>query len=117
MTVKLLSKKQVQAHSDEIARNGYSIIENAIKPDFLKEIIEEIGRLESVRPGGDIPPGPFSGLVTKRWFDVLNDGEVWQRVATHPWILSVMQSVLGDCLLYTSPSPRDLSTSRMPSSA
>ena len=25
--------------------------------------------------------------------------------------------VLGSCLLYTSPSPRDLSTSRMPSSA
>ena len=24
---------------------------------------------------------------------------------------------IGDCLLYTSPSPRDLSTSRMPSSA
>ena len=24
---------------------------------------------------------------------------------------------LGNCLLYTSPSPRDLSTSRMPSSA
>ena len=26
-------------------------------------------------------------------------------------------TVLGGCLLYTSPSPRDLSTSRMPSSA
>ena len=26
-------------------------------------------------------------------------------------------SYLKDCLLYTSPSPRDLSTSRMPSSA
>ena len=26
-------------------------------------------------------------------------------------------STLGSCLLYTSPSPRDLSTSRMPSSA
>ena len=25
--------------------------------------------------------------------------------------------IAGDCLLYTSPSPRDLSTSRMPSSA
>ena len=25
--------------------------------------------------------------------------------------------VIGNCLLYTSPSPRDLSTSRMPSSA
>ena len=29
-----------------------------------------------------------------------------------PWHLA-----LGPCLLYTSPSPRDLSTSRMPSSA
>ena len=27
------------------------------------------------------------------------------------------QTLLKDCLLYTSPSPRDLSTSRMPSSA
>ena len=26
-------------------------------------------------------------------------------------------ALAGDCLLYTSPSPRDLSTSRMPSSA
>ena len=30
---------------------------------------------------------------------------------------SRMHSVCVDCLLYTSPSPRDLSTSRMPSSA
>ena len=28
-----------------------------------------------------------------------------------------IQTLLEDCLLYTSPSPRDLSTSRMPSSA
>ena len=29
----------------------------------------------------------------------------------------IQQTNIGDCLLYTSPSPRDLSTSRMPSSA
>ena len=28
-----------------------------------------------------------------------------------------LKPLLGNCLLYTSPSPRDLSTSRMPSSA
>ena len=28
-----------------------------------------------------------------------------------------LRTVVWDCLLYTSPSPRDLSTSRMPSSA
>ena len=33
-------------------------------------------------------------------------------------IMTAMEHVLDDfCLLYTSPSPRDLSTSRMPSSA
>ena len=30
---------------------------------------------------------------------------------------AVLEGKLQDCLLYTSPSPRDLSTSRMPSSA
>jgi len=31
--------------------------------------------------------------------------------------LRIVNPLLWDCLLYTSPSPRDLSTSRMPSSA
>ena len=33
------------------------------------------------------------------------------------WIKNVEYAGLFICLLYTSPSPRDLSTSRMPSSA
>ena len=32
-------------------------------------------------------------------------------------LFNVMNRLLYGCLLYTSPSPRDLSTSRMPSSA
>ena len=36
------------------------------------------------------------------------------QVAT---LLTVIGEEARDCLLYTSPSPRDLSTSRMPSSA
>ena len=35
-----------------------------------------------------------------------SEGQLWAHAAGH-----------RDCLLYTSPSPRDLSTSRMPSSA
>ena len=38
--------------------------------------------------------------------------------AVSPTPLQIAGFALGeDCLLYTSPSPRDLSTSRMPSSA
>ena len=44
-------------------------------------------------------------------------GETGSSVST-PWAdLTGVTNLNGDCLLYTSPSPRDLSTSRMPSSA
>ena len=42
---------------------------------------------------------------------VLTEKDFAQRNATY------VSDVLKTCLLYTSPSPRDLSTSRMPSSA
>ena len=35
----------------------------------------------------------------------------------HPSVMARKNYFYPDCLLYTSPSPRDLSTSRMPSSA
>ena len=37
--------------------------------------------------------------------------------STYPPVDSNLLELLSICLLYTSPSPRDLSTSRMPSSA
>ena len=40
-----------------------------------------------------------------------------QDVASGTLVLQAVEGELSDCLLYTSPSPRDLSTSRMPSSA
>ena len=40
-----------------------------------------------------------------------------EREFTFPWTPDYEDTVYIDCLLYTSPSPRDLSTSRMPSSA
>ena len=45
-------------------------------------------------------------LATKAGFDILEAGGT-----------AVEAMVAAACLLYTSPSPRDLSTSRMPSSA
>ena len=45
-------------------------------------------------------------------------GNVWLSKAAHPNAGNANCTMInGPCLLYTSPSPRDLSTSRMPSSA
>ena len=50
------------------------------------------------------------GIVTAL-HDVPN-GEIWALEA-----IQSLKDYIESCLLYTSPSPRDLSTSRMPSSA
>ena len=60
-------------------------------------------------------PNFSSGPCAKRpgWnIDVLKNTPIG-RSHRH----KVCKEKLNDCLLYTSPSPRDLSTSRMPSSA
>ena len=40
-----------------------------------------------------------------------------QQIRQHDYIVNIGVAGGNACLLYTSPSPRDLSTSRMPSSA
>jgi len=97
-----LSEDRVRRHSDEILTQGTTVVRDAIDADLMREIIEELDRLEKVRPGGDIPPGPFTGFTTRRWFDLLNDGAVWQRVATHPWILQILPHVLGEDFLLST---------------
>ena len=94
-----LSEKEIQNHASEIASQGYSIMEDVIDEAFRSQLLEELDRLESVRPGGDIPPGPFTGFVTRRWFDLLNDSDIWQQVAINQAVLSVLPHVLGEDFL------------------
>jgi len=100
--MRLLSEAEVDAHVANIERDGYSIMEGALAPAFIDELLEELRRLQRVRPGGDIPPQAFTGQVTRRWLDLLNDGEVWRRVAIHPWLLQVLPRVLGEGFLLSS---------------
>ena len=45
-----------------------------------------------------------------------NESAMWNKTQCHV-LLSSSSSDIASCLLYTSPSPRDISGSRMPSSA
>ena len=44
-------------------------------------------------------------------------GDVTLEKNTSIWFNAVLRGDIENCLLYTSPSPRDISGSRMPSSA
>ena len=60
------------------------------------------------------PLGSIGDMVTNADTNVGLDGVTVNLVG--PGVMSTTMTA-GGCLLYTSPSPRDLSTSRMPSSA
>ena len=85
----------VSAHIAQLEERGYLIIENAIEPELCDEIVAEIARLEKsgVR---SLTPNDRTGFNTVRFFDLLNQGEVWQRVAVHPSLIPVLKGVLGD---------------------
>ena len=57
----------------------------------------------------------ISGVLGKGEFE-WSDRRVFDSVFDQSTLLALHKLIEG-CLLYTSPSPRDLSTSRMPSSA
>eukprot|EP00829_Urostomides_striatus_P003568 TRINITY_DN1393_c0_g3_i2.p2 TRINITY_DN1393_c0_g3~~TRINITY_DN1393_c0_g3_i2.p2 ORF type:complete len:160 (+),score=66.97 TRINITY_DN1393_c0_g3_i2:73-552(+) len=73
--------------------------------------------------GSDFKPGDLEVSVattTNPVFKLLNPTEVEQylnKIADKSQLTLTLQYHSLTCLLYTSPSPRDLSTSRMPSSA
>lgn len=85
----------------EVEDQGFSIAEGTFSRDFCDEIMEEIERLEAIGPPA-LKPSEFVGYSTQRYFDLLNEGQVWQRVATHPLLLEVLQGVLGEDVLLST---------------
>jgi len=81
---------------------GFAAAPGLASADLIAEIREEIDRLESRKPGGDIPPFVGTGYHTVRFFNLLHESEVWRRVATHPPVLSIIKRVLGDDLLLST---------------
>ena len=61
-------------------------------------------------------PDPFRTIL-KEEILVVNGCHPYGKVLFKRCVYGVFDPLGYDCLLYTSPSPRDLSTSRMPSSA
>lgn len=97
-----LTPEMLDQHVNNIETDGYTILEDAFDEAFQQTLFQEIDRLEEARPGGDIPPAPFTGHVTRRWFDLLNDGDVWQDVAIHPWVMQIQERILGEGFLLST---------------
>ena len=81
--------------------------------DFLKEIVKEIGD-DYTQLAKDIDDDERYIDTGSYIFNGLVSGSIFGGVSTNK-----ITAIAGEssCLLYTSPSPRDRTRSRMPSSA
>lgn len=84
-----------------IRARGFYIAECALSPAFCDELEAEIEALRAAHTPLSLQNN-FHGRKTERFYDLLNCGEGWQRLATHKALLPVARAVLGaDALLNT----------------
>jgi ectoine hydroxylase-related dioxygenase (phytanoyl-CoA dioxygenase family) len=89
----------VAQHVERIGRDGYTIVEDGIEPQLLDALGESIASLErelEVEPATNT----FEGTRTRRVYNLLAHGEVWQQVPLHNNVLPIVEGVLdAGCLV------------------
>ncbi|MGH9409765.1 MAG: phytanoyl-CoA dioxygenase family protein [Vicinamibacterales bacterium] len=97
----MLDEAQIQAHVDKIARDGYSIVEHAIEPEFVEALIADLARLEHEL---EIVPAHnrFEGVRTVRIYNLLIYGKLYERIPVHPHVLPIVERVLDPGCLVSS---------------
>ncbi len=94
-------EQRIQAHVDKIARDGYSIVERAIEPEFVDALVADLERLErelSIQPAHN----RFEGVRTMRIYNLLVHGELYERIPVHPSVLPIVERVLDPGCLVSS---------------
>ena len=125
----LLWKELLSCPVEKLAEEGYPFVNTVVESintvaDTL-ELTITIDKGERVIVNGiksrDTNPEMLERLSGLKFPVLYSDKKlkrVRERIAKKPYITTGgTPQLIKDCLLYTSPSPRDLSTSRMPSSA
>jgi ectoine hydroxylase-related dioxygenase (phytanoyl-CoA dioxygenase family) len=96
-----LEDATIEAHAERVRTDGWSVVENAIAPDLVDELNEDLLRLE--RALGIVPADNlFEGLRTTRIYNLLVHGRLYERIPIHPNVLPIVERVLDPGLLISS---------------
>ena len=88
-------------HVARIDEQGYSIVPDAIEPDLVDALNEDLLRLE--HDLGTVPASnDFEGERTVRIYNLLAHGELYERIPVYPTVLPVVERVLDPGCLVSS---------------
>lgn len=97
----MLESERLDEHAERIAKDGYTVLEDVIAPDFLDALAADLERLEQsldVRPAKN----EFEGKHTYRVYNLLAHGKLWERVPVDDTVLPLVERVLDHgCLVST----------------
>jgi ectoine hydroxylase-related dioxygenase (phytanoyl-CoA dioxygenase family) len=97
----VLEQATIDRHLEVIARDGYTIVENAIEPDVLEELNEDLFRLE--RDYEVVPAdNSFEGDRTVRIYNLLAFGRLYEAIPVHDHVLPIVEGVLDRGCLVSS---------------
>jgi ectoine hydroxylase-related dioxygenase (phytanoyl-CoA dioxygenase family) len=96
-----MEQGELAAHLERIGRDGYTIVENAIEPDLVEALGEDLQRLERER-GVGYCRNDFEGFRTVRLYNLLLYGKLYERIPVHPVVLPLVEGVLDPGCLVSS---------------
>src|SRR5882724_9029094 len=88
----------VDRHVGRIERDGYTILEGAIESHLVRDLRDEIRRLEcafDVKPLDTLA----EGNATLRMYNLLAKSPAFQRMPTHAAVLPLVERLMPGCLL------------------
>ena len=89
-------------HVNEVAEQGYTIVEDAIEPDFVDALNDDLLRLERVLRRSSPSPNSFEGHHTLRIYNLLAFGALYERIPVHEHVLPIVEGVLDPGCLISS---------------
>ncbi len=96
-----MTDAELEAHVARVARDGYTIVEDAIEVDLVDALADDLLRLE--RELGATPArNIFEGTRTTRIYNLLARGPLYQRIPVHASVLPVVEQVLDRGCLVSS---------------
>jgi ectoine hydroxylase-related dioxygenase (phytanoyl-CoA dioxygenase family) len=95
------------AHLARIEASGFSVIEGVFDDAFAECLLGELDRLAREQDIG-LGPNDFEGYKTRRIYNLLAHGEIWQQIPVHDRVLPVVEGVLDRGCLISSLSSIDL---------